>query len=453
MYFPVAVYLSSWTITFSIVLPSFPYFTNRLSIPELANLSDEQIKVLKKTLAKDHGISTDPLADGTSRESVFSEITGGVTDVLNMAAGNYQGATQDGFVDADGKFHQRTCFVAGTLVHTIDGLKNIEDITIGDVVSSKSDITGEVAFKKVKSTFIRQTEAIYKVSFADGTILETTWNHPFRRQKVSQKGDQFTIENSEWTEAKDLVPGDVTYSANGNLLVVDSVTVDHREETVYNFEVEDFHTYFVGEAGVWVHNENYGIGQNTLQPNNSDAFRSEGFLRDTADKVKNWYKGYGFVTKDVLAVKKIVYQSEADIKSWNDSGILSKEDIDSIGSKFGSRKLYNKDTKKYEDNFHFGVDIRKNEDDAITTRKPGKVIFIDNNEDSFYGKRIQIDHGSGTQHSHMKEILVKKDQIVGENQEVGKVGQTGTSALGVHDHFMVFKNGKPIDPLGAEWKR
>ena len=26
--------------------------------------------------------------------------------------------------------------------------------------------------------------------------------------------------------------------------------------TVYNIEVEDFHTYYVGEAGVWVHNKN-----------------------------------------------------------------------------------------------------------------------------------------------------------------------------------------------------
>ncbi|MGZ5029302.1 MAG: polymorphic toxin-type HINT domain-containing protein [Methylobacter sp.] len=25
---------------------------------------------------------------------------------------------------------------------------------------------------------------------------------------------------------------------------------------VYNFEVEDFHTYYVGELGVWVHNTN-----------------------------------------------------------------------------------------------------------------------------------------------------------------------------------------------------
>lgn len=30
--------------------------------------------------------------------------------------------------------------------------------------------------------------------------------------------------------------------------------------TVYNIEVEDWHTYFVGELGVWVHNANCGKG-------------------------------------------------------------------------------------------------------------------------------------------------------------------------------------------------
>ncbi|EGE24746.1 hypothetical protein EA1_07012, partial [Moraxella catarrhalis O35E] len=25
-------------------------------------------------------------------------------------------------------------------------------------------------------------------------------------------------------------------------------------DTVYNFEVQDFHTYHIGEYGVWVHN-------------------------------------------------------------------------------------------------------------------------------------------------------------------------------------------------------
>jgi hypothetical protein len=68
------------------------------------------------------------------------------------------------------------CFVAGTKIHTQTGLKNIEDVQIGDVVLSKSDVTGEISYKRVVNTFIRQTQAIYKITFEDGTILETTWN-------------------------------------------------------------------------------------------------------------------------------------------------------------------------------------------------------------------------------------------------------------------------------------
>ena len=44
---------------------------------------------------------------------------------------------------------QKQCFVAGTLIHTKDGLKAIEDIQIGDLVLSKDDQTGEVAYKPV----------------------------------------------------------------------------------------------------------------------------------------------------------------------------------------------------------------------------------------------------------------------------------------------------------------
>ena len=29
--------------------------------------------------------------------------------------------------------------------------------------------------------------------------------------------------------------------------------------TVYNIEVEDFHTCYVGEVGVWVHNKNIAV--------------------------------------------------------------------------------------------------------------------------------------------------------------------------------------------------
>ena len=32
-----------------------------------------------------------------------------------------------------------------------------------------------------------------------------------------------------------------------------SIDYDQYKDHVYNIEVEDFHTYFVGEAGVWIH--------------------------------------------------------------------------------------------------------------------------------------------------------------------------------------------------------
>ena len=56
----------------------------------------------------------------------------------------------------------------------------------------------------------------------------------------------------------ELKPGDVVTTANGGSA---TITANLRERappgetfTTYNFEVAEFHTYFVGAAGVWVHN-------------------------------------------------------------------------------------------------------------------------------------------------------------------------------------------------------
>jgi len=42
-------------------------------------------------------------------------------------------------------------------------------------------------------------------------------------------------------------------------VVVLSALKTDRIEPTYNFEVGDFHTYFVGESGVWVHNACFGF--------------------------------------------------------------------------------------------------------------------------------------------------------------------------------------------------
>ena len=50
--------------------------------------------------------------------------------------------------------------------------------------------------------------------------------------------------------------GDKLISVNGEDLVIVKFFIEETAESVsvYNFQVEDYHTYFVGECAVWVHN-------------------------------------------------------------------------------------------------------------------------------------------------------------------------------------------------------
>ncbi|GAK40673.1 polymorphic toxin-type HINT domain-containing protein [Paenibacillus urinalis] len=46
--------------------------------------------------------------------------------------------------------------------------------------------------------------------------------------------------------------------SDGNTLKIDSIELlhKHKQVTVYNMTVDEFHTYFVSDLGIWVHNSN-----------------------------------------------------------------------------------------------------------------------------------------------------------------------------------------------------
>ena len=131
-------------------------------------------------------------------------------------------------------------FAAGTLVMTRDGLKPIEELGTGDVVLSRNEITGEQTWKTVLGSFIHEHDDILTLSLetADGKAADsilTTGNHPFY---VQGKG---------WTPAAQLKKGDGVITATG-MLKVKSATWLQSKQIAYNMEVEDFHTYFVGDG-------------------------------------------------------------------------------------------------------------------------------------------------------------------------------------------------------------
>ena len=66
----------------------------------------------------------------------------------------------------------------------------------------------------------------------------------------------FYVEGTGWVEASSLHAGMTIWFANGTKGTVEDISNEGLEEpvTVYNFEVADFHTYFVGESSVLVHN-------------------------------------------------------------------------------------------------------------------------------------------------------------------------------------------------------
>jgi hypothetical protein len=133
------------------------------------------------------------------------------------------------------------CFVAGTPVATESGEKAIEQIKAGDMVWSWHELTGECQLEKVVSTHVRQVDGEVIIRTADETITATP-SHPFR------------VENRGWVQARDLQPGDRLISLNGGTERVTQNTTTNAVALVYNFEVVNAHTYFVGEQRILVHN-------------------------------------------------------------------------------------------------------------------------------------------------------------------------------------------------------
>ncbi len=150
------------------------------------------------------------------------------------------------------------CFVAGTLIKTPDGDKNIENISAGDKVYAYDEATGDIAEKEVVRTFEHEVYELYHVVI-DGEEIVTTAEHPFYRvDKDSDNGNGFV-------GARDLKPGDQILLLEGITGTVEEVFKEELTEPVkvYNFEVKDYHTYFVGEQGVLVHNSCKGGSETT----------------------------------------------------------------------------------------------------------------------------------------------------------------------------------------------
>jgi len=156
------------------------------------------------------------------------------------------------------------CFVAGTMVVTASAMdspyeerdyKPIVEVQSNDIVwSLPEDGSGDPQPKRVVQTFVTHPTSLQHLKLdhdgdgvADQTISGTA-EHPFWEANAKQ-----------WIAMGDLRIGQRLSLISGTQSYI---LANQRQNappgetfTTYNFEVEDFHTYFVGDSGVWVHNE------------------------------------------------------------------------------------------------------------------------------------------------------------------------------------------------------
>jgi hypothetical protein len=131
-----------------------------------------------------------------------------------------------------------SCFARGTLVRTLLGLKPIETLSAGDLVLSEDPSTGALSYQAITVVYHNPPNATLTIGIGSEDIVAT----PIHRFWRVGKG---------WALARDLKPGD-PIRVLGSLARVTRVE-PNVVQPVFNLEVPDGHSYFVGRQGVLVH--------------------------------------------------------------------------------------------------------------------------------------------------------------------------------------------------------
>ena len=182
-------------------------------------------------------------------------------------------------------------------------MKPIEEIEVGDKVLAYDEETGEQAYKPVVRLFRNETKEWYHV-FAGGEEMVCTGGHPFY---VVGKG---------FIEARKLKVSEKLLLSSGKEVIIEKVEVEQlaESETTYNFEVEDFHTYYVSDCKVLVHNMCAGNKPNSpkkLSKNEIKKFDAENYKQAYVDNMGARFD----IFKDTANNDKIWLGSK-DQKTW-----------------------------------------------------------------------------------------------------------------------------------------
>jgi hypothetical protein len=190
------------------------------------------------------------------------------------------------------------CFVPGTPVLTPLGLKDIDALEPGDVVTAYDWRTGEAVDRRVVATSRSATECLIRLRAGGSEILAT-------------RGHPFWLEHQRtWRRADGLSSGDVVRTVSGES-ALDEVAPEPRISPTVNLIVEGCHNYFVGRDSILVHNGTPRPDFNDLTKRSVFIYRVERFDPATG----NWVPIYIGKTRET--VQRRFAKHLADKPEWS----------------------------------------------------------------------------------------------------------------------------------------
>ena len=131
-----------------------------------------------------------------------------------------------------------SCFGAGTLVRTLDGPRSIEDIREGEPILTQNTTTGALGYHPVIVAYHNPPNATFRIELGQETIVATGIH-------------RFWKAGEGWVMARELKPGDRLRTMSG-IVQVKTVEPD-KVQRVYNLQIADGDSFFVGKNGVLAH--------------------------------------------------------------------------------------------------------------------------------------------------------------------------------------------------------
>ena len=221
------------------------------------------------------------------------------------------------------------CFPAGTPVtvkqNNHKALKNIENIVAGDEVGGYDHTLKKFAWGVVKATKKSIKRGLVAMYAAGMLIAQPTLEHPV-----------WTENHHDYITAQNLTTGDILLDGKGATLRLDSLVVKPDTTlTVYNFEVENLHNYYVGTQEVLVHNTCATLESLEMA---LDAAN----IPNAQKKIKDFEKAFAYSGITRAERTNFYTQILADLNGSK----LTIADVDNLLSQFNSGSI-TKEIKQY----------------------------------------------------------------------------------------------------------